>query len=302
MANIAAGVVDAVINAGWWVANANRVRDIVNRGMDIAEDRSKDCIKIFQNAVDSMLQKGGEIIGDWNYVTKCAGISVSAVCINHMVNKLSDGNCEEDYFTPKCFVKNSINVVATVVASASLINMLVGKNPALKQKCSDESNARNEETTKQRPIEEAYGLEDGMPYFQTKGKKSLSINYPLDVIMGVDGNKFFFNTPENLNSQNWGKTTVKTLVGENDFAEISIMEKAIEIKPRIPGDNLKILLKEFSCYKDSLSGRVKLKSLKFNISLKNEPKSVTVRIEKGIGEFWIDWKILKYSHEMRNMQ
>ena len=127
MANIAAGVVDAVVNAGWWVANANRVRDIVNRGMDIAEDRSKDCIKIFQNAVDSMLQKGVEIVGEWNYVTKCAGISALAVCVNHLVNKLSDANCEEDYFAPKCFVKNSINVVATVIASVSLINMLMGK-------------------------------------------------------------------------------------------------------------------------------------------------------------------------------
>ncbi len=336
MANIIAavpGIVGAVVNVGWWVANANRVREIVNKGMEIADERSKDCVRIFQNAIDSMLQKGGQIFGKWNKAAIGAANVITAVFINHLVHKYSPEKCKDDSFSLDCLP----NLAATSVCSAAIagwgvktVKDLWSPNSSLEQQgfgrvavlesnaraegperqlsteeriVALEPNARIEQVARQVSTEESHGLEDKMPYFKTKGKKSISVSYPLDIIMGVDGNKFFFKTPDQLRGKFWGKqlTTVRTLVGENNIAEVVIKRKDIEIKPRIPGDNLKILLKSFSCYRDSITKRTKLESLKFHISSESRSKSVTIKIKKEIGEFWIWWDIIKYSHERRNM-
>ena len=57
---------------GWWAANAEIVRDVADGGIDIAGERSKDCTEIFQNAIESMLQKGGELLSGWSEEAKSA--------------------------------------------------------------------------------------------------------------------------------------------------------------------------------------------------------------------------------------
>ncbi len=296
MANIVAavpGIVDAVVNVGWWVANANRVREIVNRGMEIADERSKDCVRIFQNAIESMLQKGGQIFGKWNKAAIGAANVITAVYINHLVHKYSPEKCKDDSFSLDCLP----NLAATSVCSVAIAGWgvktvydLRSSNSSLEQQGSGgvealESNARVEETERQLSPEKVYGVENRIPYFLVnrlfKGFKLIEFNNPLNLKVHIKKDSLLIQTPHRLSGKNSGIWSMSEVdIEDKKIAKVSIEDKNIRIRPGDVNDSLKIQIIKYLCYPNR-----KLHVLEFEVYSEKKSSSTTIKIERDYDEF-----------------
>ncbi len=267
-----------VVNAGWWVANANRVKDVVNRAADIADERSKDCTKIFQNAIESMLQKGSEIIDDWNNLTKRVAVCVVSFGLKYLFNKLSDENGAQDY--PSYLTKVFFDAVTTLVPCCVLFEML-GVINISKLLFSRQSNSKLDVSEvkmcgvkKNEPSFLVHKLFESKKYITVENEKLLKVE------IGLVKRAFYILTPHRLSGKFLFRDLTTVKVKDKSIAKVKVEKECIKITPRDNGDNLEISLLEFFCYKETRCSSSKLDHLKLRVYSSSRKEETIIEITR----------------------
>lgn len=127
---IMASLATAGAGIGWDAANAERVKDVADRTMEIADARTKECVQILADTIgkvaSKLLKTSVRIIDTSSRVAISGSMTACYIWLNYYANQAAHPTCIQAPFTLPCATTSTINFL-TAISTCITIPALVAK-------------------------------------------------------------------------------------------------------------------------------------------------------------------------------